>query len=270
MSYWSNFVFHPFSAPPVFSIDAILAQAKSRLEATGDHLWLLQTEPPYMRRYANILGQMHLAAKDRARILGPKMIAHELTGDVHLHWFWQGVVDELEYARDVFHYYRDSILPGHALPKKVDQALGAFEVLLVNGAEIRSLQLQAVVPQRPGFSQWYDIGYEVETGRYLFPLKDHVSSGIAFKKDPLWWCLMQSLGQVDDQHRFPYPMMLKFLDDHLASSPKAERSRLDEILFDKLSDYATIMELLNAVRMHHPKCTIRHIDEIKKSEDRLA
>jgi hypothetical protein len=55
---------------------------------------------------------------------------------------------------------------------------------------------------------------------------------------------MQLQGDPEDQTRFPYAELFKYLDQHLASASKLERSRLDEILYDKISDYATIIELL--------------------------
>lgn len=45
----SPFLNQPFSAPPVFDIDNHLSMARARMQAAKDHLWLLQTEPSYMR-----------------------------------------------------------------------------------------------------------------------------------------------------------------------------------------------------------------------------
>lgn len=87
-SHWSNYMYQPYSGPPKFNIDALVTQAKARVEATSDHLWLLQTEPSYLRRYVNLLRQMKIV--DVAGLEeGTEMIGVEITGDLAMHWFWQ-------------------------------------------------------------------------------------------------------------------------------------------------------------------------------------
>ncbi|KAF2451954.1 hypothetical protein P171DRAFT_468363 [Karstenula rhodostoma CBS 690.94] len=235
---------------------------------TGDHLELLQTEPSYLRRYAKVVGQMHLIDQNQKHGLGYQMIGSEICGDLALHWFWLGVCEEFKHAQSVHHRYTEDIDRGRVLPKEVDDALGALEVLLVNAVHERTMQLQALISQRPGFSHWYKhVPYDPTTKKAGYVLNGPGDTGDAFRKDPLWWCVMQLQGDPEDQTRFTYAMLFKYLDEHLASAKKSERSRLDEILYDKLSDYATIIELLAAVRMHFPKCAIRNIHEIMKTED---
>jgi hypothetical protein len=269
--YWSNFTFGPFSAPPAFDIDHLYVQAKARRDATADHLALLQTEPSYMRRYAKVVGAMHLIEQNHKNDVGYQMVSNEITGDLAMHWFWLGVCEEFEHARSVYHQYSGHVNPGQPLPKEIDDMLGALEVLLVNAVHQRSMQLQVIISQRPGFSRWYRHDpYDPITKTSGYVLNCSGESSDIFREDPLWWCLMQLQGDPEDQTRFPYAMLFKYLDEHLASATKSERSRLDEILYDKISDYATIIELLAAVRMHIPKCRIRNIHEIKKTEDRYA
>jgi hypothetical protein len=52
---WSPYTNQAFSAPPVFSIENLIYITQTRVEALGDHLWFLQTEPAYMRRYIRVL-----------------------------------------------------------------------------------------------------------------------------------------------------------------------------------------------------------------------
>jgi hypothetical protein len=153
--YWSNFTLGPFSAPPAFKIDHLYAQAKARLDGIADHLELLQTEPAYMRRYAQAVGEMHLIKQNRKDDIGYQMISNEITGDLAMHWFWLGVCEEFEHAQSVFHRYSGQIDRGHPLPKEVDDVLGALEVLFMNAVHQRSMQLQIIISQRPGFSKWY-------------------------------------------------------------------------------------------------------------------
>lgn len=48
---WSPYTNQAFSLPPSFSTSTLISLAQTRLEATVDHLWLLQTEPAYMKRF---------------------------------------------------------------------------------------------------------------------------------------------------------------------------------------------------------------------------
>ena len=54
VEFWSPYLNQPFSAPPLWNIDNLLSLARTRLDAAGDHLWLLQTDPAYMRYYIKI------------------------------------------------------------------------------------------------------------------------------------------------------------------------------------------------------------------------
>jgi hypothetical protein len=37
VAFWSPYTYQPFSAPPIFNVDAMLSLAKARMDATGDH-----------------------------------------------------------------------------------------------------------------------------------------------------------------------------------------------------------------------------------------
>ncbi|CZR54598.1 uncharacterized protein PAC_04482 [Phialocephala subalpina] len=51
---WSAYTNQPFSAPPIFDIDEILSKAQARFNMVCDHLCLLQTDPDYLHRYAQL------------------------------------------------------------------------------------------------------------------------------------------------------------------------------------------------------------------------
>jgi hypothetical protein len=146
---WSNFVQTPFTAPPSFDVDTFVALAKARVDATGDHLTLLQTEPSYFRRYIRKLYQMQTVESAHKKHVAITVVNWEIVEDINLHWFWRGAFLEFQHLQNVYHRYRDSITTGQPLPRKVDQALGALELVLVNAIHERSQQLQAIVSQRP-------------------------------------------------------------------------------------------------------------------------
>lgn len=51
----SIFLNQPFSAPPTFSIQSLLAISQAQVDLHADHLWLLQTDPMSLRRYSNLV-----------------------------------------------------------------------------------------------------------------------------------------------------------------------------------------------------------------------
>jgi hypothetical protein len=140
---------------------------------------------------------MHSAANDRTS-LSPRLIAGEIAGDMDALWFWQGAVEELDHTSQVIGRYRDSIHAGQPLPKAVDRALGALEVLLVNRAHTLSMQLQAVIPQRPGFQDQYELQQDADTDGFITSPKAGFIMAHTYRDDPLWWCFLQLLGPPDD------------------------------------------------------------------------
>jgi hypothetical protein len=275
---WSKFVQTPFTAPPRFDIDALVDLTKARVAATGDHLSLLQTEAAYFKRYIRKLHQMQTVESVRQKHAAFTIINWEITEDINIHWFWRGVLLEFEHLQNVYHRCRDSVAPGAALPKEVDRALGAVELVLVNAIHERSQQLQAMISQRPGFRDNYEHDgvkldsrgvYESAIRFKKFAEDEDEGNAIIYKTQRLWWILMQLQGEPDSQTRFRYAMLLDMLDDHLATSPSSERTRLDEILYEKLSDYATLLELVWSARMHCPRNSIGTTMSCERTEDRL-
>ncbi|CAO2649990.1 Nn.00g012820.m01.CDS01 [Neocucurbitaria sp. VM-36] len=199
---------------------------------------------------------------------------------IDINWFWRNTLIEFKNLQQLYHRYRDSITAGTPLPKKVDNALGALELILVNAALKRAKQLNAIISQRPGFRCIYESSRVTKTvsgGKNMYEgtigVKEEFTksegSAFAYRTQRLWWILTQLQGPPDSEARFRYAMLLDMLNDHLANSSPTECGRLDEIIFEKLSDYATILELLGAIRMHCPRNTNRIVKECEKTEDRL-
>lgn len=258
---WSTFVQAPFTSPPRFDIEVLVGLVKARTTATGDHLWLLQTEATYFRRYMRTLSQIQAIESMRQKHNAVALINLEIVEDIHTHWFWRATLIEFENLQELYHRFRDSIAPGHALPKKIDQALGAIELLLVNTIHDRALQLHAIISQRPGFRNNYvysSSNLDAKGPQYTilemrqFGTSEQESCAAVFNEQRLWWILLELQGKLDSPSRFRYGFLLDMLDDYLAKACPDERARLDEILYEKLSEYATLLELLESIRMHCP------------------
>jgi hypothetical protein len=97
-----------------------------------------------------------------------------------------------------------------------------------------------------------------------------VNQEILFEQDQLEWCLSQMQAEPDKQTNYDHALMFAFLESHLASSNAKERSRVDEVLYQQLSDLAVCHEILVSIRLHRPQNKFRDIDEVVQSEDRVA
>lgn len=270
---WSPYTNQAFSAPPVFSIDNLISIAQTRLDALADHLWFLQTEPPYMRRYIRLLCQgefYRTVDKDAAGAL----LSTQLFQDVSTYWQWIWIKSECMYVKSVHDRFRDSIRPGECLPSVYDRALGALELLLVNEVLHRTSSFETLIPQRPGFSHKWNFQWRPKDGVTVFKVDRKPGASVdqkdLFDKDPLEWCLIQMQAKTDTQTNYDHAILFAFLENHLAASGSKEKARVDEFLYQKLSDLAACHEMLVSVRSHRPQNVARDIDEVLQSENRVA
>ena len=270
---WSPYTNQAFSAPPVFSIDNLISIAQTRLDALADHLWFLQTEPPYMRRYIRLLCQgefYRTVDKDAAGAL----LSTQLFQDVSTYWRWIWIKSECMYVKSVHDRFRDSIRPGECLPSVYDKALGALELLLVNEVLHRTSSFGMLVQQRPGFSHKWNFQWRPKDGVTVFKVDRKTGVSLdqkdLFDKDPLEWCLNQMQAKPDKQTNYDHAILFSFLENHLAASGPKEKARVDEFLYQKLSDLAACHEMLVSVRLHRPQNVARDIDEVVQSENRVA
>ncbi|PMD57413.1 uncharacterized protein K444DRAFT_615869 [Hyaloscypha bicolor E] len=270
---WSPYTNQAFSAPPVFSIDNLISIVQIRLEAVGDHLCFLQTEPAYMRRNikAHRQGEFHKAIKKDA---AGAIVTTEIFRDILSYWRWDWIKTECEYVKSIHDRFRDSIHPGECLPSVYDRALGALELLLVNEVIDRARHIGKVTPQRPGFSQNWNFQWQPANGPTAFKVDRKrgvpVEQKDCFDKDRLEWCLIQMQGEPDKQTNYDHAMLFALLENHLAASNPKEKARVDEILYQKLSDLEACHEMLVSVRLHRPQNIAREIDEVERSENRVA
>ena len=270
-AYWSRFAYQPFSPPPRLDVDSLLAQAKARMDATGDHLWLLQTEPAYLRYFVRSVKDMSVTKAITSDTYAWQLILGEIMGDYNHHIFWSLVHSELTHAAQLYRRYCGSINQGSPLPKDYDDVIGALELLVVNRIHIRSNHLQLVIYSRPGFARYFDVRYKGgDTVGLSSSTKTPAGPDGYFSTDPLYWCLLQLQGPPDSQTRYEYAMMFNFLDEHLAKAPKEERSRLDGMLYEKLSDYSVLIEMLASIRLGRPQNRNRTRTEAEGQDNRMA
>jgi hypothetical protein len=126
----SVFVNQPFSAPPYFSVQALLDIAQAQLNLHADHLWILQIDPSSLRRYATAMvegsHQKHLTSHNQHVV-----IALKLMEDVMTFWTWEWISQGVKKIQNLEAEYKDNIFPGTALPPAYSQAVESLGALIV-------------------------------------------------------------------------------------------------------------------------------------------
>jgi hypothetical protein len=204
------------------------------------------------------MGQTSAADTNRSTDRGTEILLCEVKAILDRYWFWQGVLAELEHAYVIYRQFQGGISPVLPLPKKVDMALGALEAVLLQGIDLRSRQLYAFIMERPAFSNMYEHVYEEDTKSTTKRFKKGPglpTEAGAYKTHRLWWCLQNLLGEYDVAARLSIPMLLSMLDDHLSSASAQERRKMDEVLYQRFSDFATMMKITQSLRFHRPSYT---------------
>jgi len=273
---WSSFVYCPFAAPPRVDPENLLAIVDARSNATGDHLWLLQTEPAYFKRYLRKLGQAQIVDHSNDKMAIVAFIDSQIQYDIKVHWFWNIARRHFQALKDIYQQYRDSISPGSPLPLEVDRALGAIDAMLVLMIFKGLQHLHIMISQRSGFRHMYSYGGINQTAndRTKWVVLSKLNPEFAcrsgnlsvYRTERLWWILMCLLGSPDENERFRYAMLLDMLDDHLSASSSAERGRLDDVLYEIVSDFVTLIELLLTIRTHMPLYASRTAEDCVQTE----
>jgi hypothetical protein len=132
---WMVFSNMAFLWPPKFSPDYLLDFAVARSANAQDHLWLLQTDLPYLRGEVRYFRKSSFAnaLQDRTSEdavfgwVGSNMIKLPNTRVYE----WHHIVEECAHVRGQHQKFRDSIHFGVTLPKRYAEALGTLEVSII-------------------------------------------------------------------------------------------------------------------------------------------
>ncbi|THZ84725.1 hypothetical protein D6C84_03868 [Aureobasidium pullulans] len=250
---WSDYINQPFSKPPRFDVDYYCSVAKARLQAAQDHLWLLQTDPSYTRRFIRVMAAGELYRTDWKY----DIVAQDIHQAVVDCMRWQQLSEEWSGIKDQYNRYRDSIHPGQPLPKSLELSLALLESALLMILEKWSNYLRKYIPQRPGFQHLWTTkpapkGTTSEGKRVFGEIERKTSIKQGLNEDPLDWIVMKLLSHANTENRFDQSELLARLEAHVAETNSTERARLDETIYAKMSDSAALHEMLSAVRLHRP------------------
>lgn len=125
----SPYVPQAYLGPPKFSFAALVSQATTRLQDTDDHLWLMKTEPAYLRRYISSIEQVENIGAPTGVTRKERVVA-DIINDFRTYWFWKDILGEFTHAESISNQYGDSICPGKPLPEAYDRTLSAIGFLL--------------------------------------------------------------------------------------------------------------------------------------------
>ncbi|KAH7150598.1 hypothetical protein DER46DRAFT_613672 [Fusarium sp. MPI-SDFR-AT-0072] len=246
VEFWSPYTNQAFSQPPEFDSNYLLTLAKTRLDETRDHLWYLQCDAAYMRRHLKTIfaTEIFKKASEPHRAM---LLAQRIRTEILNHHWWRWIEMECKH----------------------DKAFGALKLLLVNQVIYRASRLEELLPFVPGLQKHWNLEPEANLPNTIGFLKREASANTqeALTEDPLDWYLVQLQAKPDDQRAFDHAMLFAMLQDHLSSNP-SEKKRLDEIIYQTLSDLSTCHEMLLAVRFHRPQNAARTVQEVSTTEDR--
>ncbi|CAD0106976.1 unnamed protein product [Aureobasidium uvarum] len=256
---WSDYINQPFSSPPKLDIDYYCSVANARMQAAQDHLWLLQTDPSYVRRFIKVMAVGEVYRLDYKHRLVTADICHAVFDCQR----WMQLNEAWNSVRSHNRRFHDSIHPGQPLPRLFELSLTIMECALLDTMDKGASHLSVYITQRPGFRQYYKF-HKASEGSVIVESTMACSEAEQYYNDPLDFTLMQLQGDPDAELRFDHAELFAKLEAHLTDASKEERARLDETLYAKLSDFAAQHEMLSAVRSHRPAYFRRGPEDLEK------
>ncbi|KAG9239749.1 hypothetical protein BJ875DRAFT_479170 [Amylocarpus encephaloides] len=246
---WSTSINEPFSAPPSFDIDIMLRKATASLNAMDDHLWLMQTNPTYLRR------TIYKAVDGYPEQKQPKNIQGHIINDIHIwvwsYWSWHAIVEALQNTKELHTQFKDDIHPGAPLPPTYEASLQELEMLLESQLRLRYQALPLLQSERFYFQRLFK--FESTSPDSIGPT-GIIDIPDPLKNEPLFYALNVLYTEPDSKELENYDMGTKwaFLEDHLATSTPEAAGRLDEGLYDHFTDYAAVQDLFKSTHTHLP------------------
>lgn len=264
----------PWSKPPAFDIDTIIAIARSQVDETQDQLWLLQTEPTTFLEQALLLEKIWLynlpgvdgwsnsrKYQEIARILIYQQYANARE--------WKWVLEECENVKYEYGKSWDPVRVGKPLFWKYEKALGSLELLLLHCLNSGSrLDLQQDLASAPSFKDYWEVT-EITEGpvhRVVVRLRNKYKLEELYEKDRLMWCLYILALEPVEQSSWDVPLVLQRLDDHLTNSPPVEVARVSSIMYGYVAEVAALNQMLSALRLHRPRFSTLRYEDVMDEE----
>ncbi|KAF4619037.1 hypothetical protein G7Y89_g14810 [Cudoniella acicularis] len=261
----SMYLNQPFSAPPKFDLHELRSIAQTRLNMHGDHLWLLQTDPAYTRRYTTIV---------LAGTFGETLHKDNRTGFI---------VSISETG--------NTLKPEQPLPAAYAKASASLEAPV--GYHIRRISkvIEFILPSRPRFCYKFKFDRFSDSNSGNVGLTGTIENEKSnpyenFFSDHLYWCLtilanahMENVDIASIWTEIPsiiYDLAMVFavLEQHVATclrdGKSQELARFDPFLYSQYADLAALHQIMVMIRLHRPQYPKVDFDTIKNSETTRA
>ena len=144
-----------------------------------------------------------------------------------------------------------------SLQTTYSNALWALELFLIQCFRGDLKRLRETLWSRPGFFHYWKT--DNCTGGTAEELQIKRRKSSSFRDDPFDWCITKILEDLDSPKGYDHAMLFAFLQNHLTTSPRSEQVRLDELLYQRLSDMASIYHMIESVRLNRPRHGSRDI-----------
>ncbi|KAK3623239.1 hypothetical protein LTR56_021719 [Elasticomyces elasticus] len=257
---WASFSAQPFSAPPVFKPDVLLELAETRQAAAEDELWLLQTDPSYAMSEISQLRKLDLhKAYGRLNKEPWSFVAADLHSKAsNRATMWRWIAQELRHVCKLHASSQRVITLGQAYPPEYTMAIGALHTLVKDTIAKRMRYSTLWVASYSGLQEYFEVFEDPKIGTAL-RLKKRNGETRTYKsyleEDFLFWVVDQLHStdrriNVDSNKSFH----LGLLDDWFAGASKHEKSKVDQCLYDLLTDLAGMQFILSSFRCHRPYC----------------
>ncbi|TVY81625.1 hypothetical protein LSUE1_G004822 [Lachnellula suecica] len=265
----STYLNQPYCPPPIWDVNSLMSIAQSRMNLHSDHLWLLQTDPAYIRRYVNIIlaGEWDEILTKRQK---DDFSASQIYRDAVTFWSWVGIVEEVKLLQKLHSKIAEDVRMYPQFEEAYSRALASIGAILETHINRRAKQIDIIFPTRPGFRHKYKF-VNISQGRTSGVWKERKEFqpyAELFFADRLHWCLSllanPSLDPMEGHisKYFPwhnYTMIFAALDEHLGQCRKSGRkddiARLDEVLYSEVSDISAMHEILSRIRLYYPSST---------------
>ncbi|KAF7504545.1 hypothetical protein GJ744_002101 [Endocarpon pusillum] len=273
---WTGLTNQAFTGPPMPNAESLFEIANSRFKMSQDHVWLLQTDPFYMRNEARYILDTQVANTVREKA-GKIAYMNFVANRIVLRAFgrvdhWHMIVRECQNFQAVSQKFCSAIQFGQALPFEYQMAIRLLELLLINILREQTKGLKVLLPSLRGFEKCYA---KVHFSR---PRCDTTATPSLrtwdewYKNDPLFWVLQLLTGDL--RSSLDPAMPFGFLDELMSGkNVDIDRSRVEQQLMDQLSDLGATWELLIAVRSQRPRAqeefTKENVSQCQESFNRV-
>ena len=230
-----------FSAPPSFDAQRMVDSFEVRREATVDEMCSMQSDPAYVRKMLEELEAGPYWSQYKEEDKEEQLFMVPLLSVMRYH-FWDYIRMQAEAFVDTQNKYRDEIRVGSSLPEEYDTELTELETTLKASFHTIVTNLGCLVAELPAFRQHFSLN---PSGQ----VQINTSKQALFSTDQLFWNLAQ-LNGYDNEFARPPSFHLAFIDELLSQDSGKRRARIDQVVYDLLSDLAAVDEALCAVRYH--------------------